>query len=166
MQVTLDVKELLGKIRALNPESDLRELKAWLFDLVFDEAPAPRSAPTARQVNGGGFQLTPTPRENTEEKNPLPERLLNEVPGIIGEETRSTVKNSSKIVVTGAKKTREERLAKREEVKKFTELSGKEMVDQITDNLISKKEKDGNQFTSEGVDDDGPPVLKGEVVLG
>jgi hypothetical protein len=165
VQVTLDVKQLLGKIKDLNPEADLRGLKAWLFDLVFDEEKESehRFGSTPQSVNEEKHLERVNTRETTEEKNAFPKELVHQIPpGIIGEEKPT---KSSKVIVTGVGKlSREEKLKKRQELKEFTSLSGKEMADRITSNLMDRKEKKDGQFVDEG--QDGPPVSNDDFEIG
>jgi hypothetical protein len=165
VQVTLDVKQLLGKIKDLNPSADLQGLKAWLFDLVFDEEKESehRFGSTPRSVNEEKHLERVNTRETTEEKNALPKELVKQVPpGTIGEE--KPIK-SSKVIVTGVGKlSRDEKLRKRQEIKDFTELSGKEMADKITSNLMDKKEKRDGQYINEG--QEGPPLSKDDLEIG
>lgn len=166
MQVTLDVKVLLGKLKDFNPEADLQGVKAWLFDLVFDggkESADQLGSPTPRSVNKPAHLELANPRETTEEKNAFPKELVNKIPdGVIGDEKPT---KSSKVIVTGVGKlSREEKLKKREELKEFTELSGKEMADRITSNLLNKKPKKDGQYVDEG--GDGPPLSGDDTEIG
>lgn len=165
MQVTLDVKELLGKIRQLNPESDLRGLKAWLFDLVFEEV-SENPGSVSQQVNEPIHTTLAKAVERLEEKNQQSQELVNEVPAaIIGDERPA--KPTSQIVVTGAKilKDRDrKRHERREDSKSFLDLSSKDMINKLTDDLVSKKERQGNQYTNEG--EEGPPKSKDDLEIG
>jgi hypothetical protein len=151
MEVTIDVRKLMTTLEVMNPEADFTLTKVYLFDLAMGKeaevkTPAKRGRPKKIEE--------PQIEEFVEEeKEPEHEQL--ELNKILSPKPKAHLPKTQVVVKTNktlGKPTREETLAKRAEMERLRNIPTKELLAQLT----SEVPRDGNQFTSEGMDSISP----------
>jgi hypothetical protein len=169
MIVQVELKTLLGKLAEFNPESDLTSVKAYLLDLALgnpvNEITVPaRPAPTGQtprppfQPSGAvprAMEGVP-PVADASEGFDMDEEDSND--GIALENVIGTAPKPSAIkkVVSGKSvSSKEEREARRERARQFTEMSSQQILESLTAKNELKQRGGNKQIINEGFDDAG-----------
>jgi hypothetical protein len=181
MKVLVDVRTLMTNLEALNPGADLTLVKVYLFDLAMG-----RESSGVAQEEGVDTEedsrSEPLPSETDEpvstSSTPLVDSILDKVPPKTGlpkvttvVKTGGSIKTRSVTVSTGGsvsrapmgKLSREEKLAKRAEMEKVSNVPTKDLLAQITQDLEKKRGENG-QVIDEGVE--GGTASPGDLTLG
>ena len=158
MEVTIDVRKLMATLEVMNPEADFTITKSYLFDLVMGKEPvvegfSPEDKPKARRGR------KPNVKEPVEEESEVPTEPQLELADILAPTKQAhtllaptPAPTTRRVIVNtgGGKLSRDEKLAKREEMNQLRDIPTKELLARLT--ARQESPKDGNQFVHEGMD--------------
>lgn len=149
MRISVDIKKLIVKLQAFNPEADLTGVKAYLLDLALGEGMVEEVQERVQES-----YAPPTVESSRVEKTVSTELP----PGLLGDLSSSSSRKASTIstptikINRGGKSDKETKSARLDEIKKMTEMSSKDLMKQITKQY--EKKVDGNQIVDEGVEEE------------
>ena len=175
MVVQVELKTLLEKLAEFNPESDLTAVKAYLLDLALDNPanvneritiPARPAAPLKKETS------VPVPRAmegvpevkaveagfDTDEDGPQNDGMV--LNNLIGTASSPGIK---KVVGGRAFSSKEEREARRNRAKQYTDMSSKEILESLTAKDEASRRGNNKQLVDEGAEGGGS---SGEIELG
>lgn len=152
MDITINVKNLLSKLKDFNPDFDLTGVKAYLFDLVVDSNSTDSTSFVKTKTLVYGDTVYPEEEEKAGSFTPPQETLP---PGIIGDfqsqrRTQVSPERSGPTIKINrnSKPDRESKASRLEGIKRMTEMSSKDLVKELTKDF--ERKSDGNQFVDEG----------------
>jgi hypothetical protein len=167
MKITVDPKVLIETLQSYNAALDLTGVKAYLFDQLLGEDFHYSAVKETKPSNIAVAHEKPKDAGSqtsvfAEDRPPQETSLAQELPaGIIGESSAAKPK-ASKVVIRGGisssegkgspgKTTAEQRAVKRAEMKKFSDMSSRELLEHLG-SQSSAARGEHNQYISEGVD--------------